>query len=101
MACLHGIPSGTTATGLPKTQGPAGANEQPYACGHAFSGTLIWEPDALVEAVEPRPEWQPRGIAFAVAALDGVETRPSEVLVGDISRQAKAGLAGDPAGLYA
>jgi predicted amidohydrolase YtcJ len=30
----------------------AGATEQPYACDHAFSGTLIWEPDALVEAVE-------------------------------------------------
>ena len=30
----------------------AGATEKPYACDHAFSGTLIWEPDALVEAVE-------------------------------------------------
>ncbi|MEU9338790.1 amidohydrolase [Streptomyces sp. NPDC048290] len=30
----------------------AGATEQPYACDHTFSGTLIWEPDALVEAVE-------------------------------------------------
>ncbi|WP_043666618.1 amidohydrolase [Streptomyces xylophagus] len=30
----------------------AGATEEPYACDHAFSGTLIWEPDALVEAVE-------------------------------------------------
>lgn len=30
----------------------AGATEQPYACDHAFSGTLIWEPHALAEAVE-------------------------------------------------
>ncbi|WP_433347543.1 amidohydrolase [Microtetraspora malaysiensis] len=30
----------------------AGATEEPYACDHAFSGTLLWEPDALVEAVE-------------------------------------------------
>ncbi|MFJ6893379.1 amidohydrolase [Streptomyces hokutonensis] len=30
----------------------AGATEEPYACDHAFSGTLIWEPDRLVEAVE-------------------------------------------------
>ncbi|MFK4105110.1 amidohydrolase [Streptomyces sp. NPDC019531] len=30
----------------------AGATEEPYACDHAFSGTLIWEPDALAEAVE-------------------------------------------------
>jgi predicted amidohydrolase YtcJ len=30
----------------------AGATEEPYVCDHTFSGTLIWEPDALVEAVE-------------------------------------------------
>ncbi|WP_043715063.1 amidohydrolase [Kutzneria sp. 744] len=30
----------------------AGATEEPYACDHAFSGTLIWEPEALTEAVE-------------------------------------------------
>lgn len=30
----------------------AGATEEPYACDHSFSGTLTWEPDALVEAVE-------------------------------------------------
>ncbi|MGW0999511.1 amidohydrolase [Streptomyces sp. NPDC002523] len=30
----------------------AGATEEPYACDHSFSGTLIWDPDALVEAVE-------------------------------------------------
>ncbi|MFD7335392.1 amidohydrolase [Streptomyces violascens] len=30
----------------------AGATEEPYACDHSFSGMLIWEPDALVEAVE-------------------------------------------------
>ena len=30
----------------------AGATEEPYACDYAFSGTLIWEPAALVEAVE-------------------------------------------------
>ena len=29
----------------------AGATEEPYACDHAYSGTLIWEPDAMVEAV--------------------------------------------------
>ncbi|HEY4453458.1 MAG TPA: amidohydrolase [Pseudonocardiaceae bacterium] len=29
----------------------AGATEEPYACDHTFSGTLMWEPDALVEAV--------------------------------------------------
>ncbi|MEU6657611.1 amidohydrolase [Streptomyces sp. NPDC046821] len=30
----------------------AGATEEPYACDHTFSGTLMWEPDALVAAVE-------------------------------------------------
>jgi predicted amidohydrolase YtcJ len=30
----------------------AGATEEPYACDHAFSGTVLWEPDAMVEAVE-------------------------------------------------
>ena len=30
----------------------AGATEEPYACDHAYSGTLTWEPDALAEAVE-------------------------------------------------
>ena len=30
----------------------AGATEEPYACDHAFSGTLLWEPAALAEAVE-------------------------------------------------
>ncbi|WP_046730758.1 amidohydrolase [Streptomyces humi] len=30
----------------------AGATEEPYACDHSFSGMLIWEPDAMVEAVE-------------------------------------------------
>ncbi|WP_329190497.1 amidohydrolase [Actinacidiphila glaucinigra] len=30
----------------------AGATEEPYACEHSFSGRLIWEPYALVEAVE-------------------------------------------------
>ncbi len=29
----------------------AGATEEPYACDHAFSGTLLWEPDAMAEAV--------------------------------------------------
>jgi len=30
----------------------AGATEQPYACDHTYSGTLTWEPGAMVEAVE-------------------------------------------------
>lgn len=30
----------------------AGATEEPYACDHAFSGTLTWAPDALAEAVD-------------------------------------------------
>lgn len=30
----------------------AGATEEPYACDHTFNGTLMWEPGALVEAVE-------------------------------------------------
>ena len=30
----------------------AGATEEPYACDHTFSGTLMWEPAAMVEAVE-------------------------------------------------
>jgi len=30
----------------------AGATEEPYACDHSFSGTLLWDPDALTEAVE-------------------------------------------------
>jgi hypothetical protein len=29
----------------------AGATEEPYACDHAFSGMLLWEPDAMAEAV--------------------------------------------------
>jgi predicted amidohydrolase YtcJ len=29
----------------------AGATEEPYACDHAFSGTLTWDPGALTEAV--------------------------------------------------
>ncbi|MFC0430987.1 amidohydrolase [Kutzneria buriramensis] len=29
----------------------AGATEDPYACDHAYSGSLLWEPEALVEAV--------------------------------------------------
>jgi predicted amidohydrolase YtcJ len=29
----------------------AGATEDPYACDHAFFGTLSWEPEALAEAV--------------------------------------------------
>ncbi|WP_051452312.1 amidohydrolase [Actinospica robiniae] len=29
----------------------AGATEEPYACDHAFSGTLIWDPDELTRAV--------------------------------------------------
>lgn len=29
----------------------AGATEEPYARDHSFSGVLMWEPDALVEAV--------------------------------------------------
>ncbi|GAB3891746.1 amidohydrolase [Kibdelosporangium lantanae] len=30
----------------------AGATEEPYACDHGFSGTLLWEPENLVKAVE-------------------------------------------------
>jgi predicted amidohydrolase YtcJ len=30
----------------------AGATEEPYACDHGFCGTLMWDPDALVDAVE-------------------------------------------------
>lgn len=30
----------------------AGATEEPYACDHAYSGMLTWEPDALAEAIE-------------------------------------------------
>jgi predicted amidohydrolase YtcJ len=30
----------------------AGATEKPYACDHTFSGMLMWEPGAMVEAVE-------------------------------------------------
>jgi predicted amidohydrolase YtcJ len=30
----------------------AGATEEPYACDHVFRGTLMWDPDALVHAVE-------------------------------------------------
>ena len=29
----------------------AGATEEPYACDHAFSGTLTWDPDELATAV--------------------------------------------------
>lgn len=29
----------------------AGATEEPYACDHAYSGTLIWEPDEMVRAI--------------------------------------------------
>ena len=29
----------------------AGATEEPYACDHTYSGTLIWEPDEMVAAI--------------------------------------------------
>jgi NAD(P)-dependent dehydrogenase (short-subunit alcohol dehydrogenase family) len=44
------------------------------------------------------PKSDPRTIA--ALALDGIETRAYEVLGDDITRQVKAGLAGDLAGLY-
>lgn len=30
----------------------AGATEEPYVCDHNFCGTLMWEPDAMAEAVD-------------------------------------------------
>ena len=30
----------------------AGATEEPYACDHAFSGTLTWDPDVFADAVQ-------------------------------------------------
>jgi len=44
------------------------------------------------------PKSDPRDIA--VLALDGVEAGAHEVLGDDLTRQVKAGLAGDLAGLY-
>ena len=29
-----------------------GATEEPYACDHAYSGTLTWDPDTMVDAIE-------------------------------------------------
>lgn len=49
---------------------------------------------AMVSALKSDPR------EVAALALDGVETGAYEVLVDDISRQVKAGLAGDLAGLY-
>lgn len=46
-----------------------------------------------------RTQVRPRDVA--ALALDGVEAGAYEVLADDISRQVKAGLAGDLAGLYA
>ncbi|MFF2146575.1 amidohydrolase [Kitasatospora sp. NPDC058190] len=49
----------------------AAATEEPYACDHAFSGTLTWEPDALVEAVEAvvRRGWKVGTHAFGDRAV--------------------------------
>ncbi|MFI9387016.1 amidohydrolase [Kutzneria sp. NPDC052558] len=69
----------------------AGATEEPYACDHSFSGTLMWEPDALVEAVEAvvRRGWRVGTHAYGDRAV--------RVLL-DVYERVQANVPGLPAG---
>jgi NAD(P)-dependent dehydrogenase (short-subunit alcohol dehydrogenase family) len=66
--------------------------------GIAVTGLHVGYVDTDLAADVEAPKSDPREVA--ALALDGVETGAYEVLADDISRQVKAGLAGDLAGLY-
>jgi NAD(P)-dependent dehydrogenase (short-subunit alcohol dehydrogenase family) len=67
--------------------------------GITVTGLHVGYVDTDLAADVDAPKSDPRDIA--ALALDGVETGAYEVLADDISRQVKAGLAGDLAELYA
>ncbi|NEB00416.1 SDR family oxidoreductase [Streptomyces sp. SID13726] len=66
--------------------------------GIAVTGLHVGYVDTDLAAGVDAPKSDPRDVA--VLALDGVEAGAHEVLADDISRQVKAGLAGDLAALY-
>jgi NAD(P)-dependent dehydrogenase (short-subunit alcohol dehydrogenase family) len=66
--------------------------------GISVTGLHMGYVDTDLTAGVDAPKSDPRDIA--VLALDGVETGAYEVLGDDLTRQVKAGLAGDLAGLY-
>jgi NAD(P)-dependent dehydrogenase (short-subunit alcohol dehydrogenase family) len=67
--------------------------------GIAVTGLHVGYVDTDMAAGVTGPKSDPR--AVAEQALDGIESDAFEVLADDITRQVKAGLAGDPAALYA
>ncbi|MEU1276589.1 short-chain dehydrogenase, partial [Streptomyces sp. NPDC005799] len=66
--------------------------------GISVTGLHVGYVDTDLTAGVDAPKSDPRDIA--ALALDGIETGAHEVLADDISRQVKAGLAGDLAALY-
>ncbi|PAZ12550.1 short-chain dehydrogenase [Streptomyces sp. SA15] len=66
--------------------------------GITVTGLHVGYVDTDLAAGVDAPKSDPRDVA--ALALDGVETGAYEILADDISRQVKAGLAGDLAGLY-
>ncbi|MEV7078357.1 SDR family oxidoreductase [Streptomyces sp. NPDC093516] len=66
--------------------------------GIAVTGLHVGYVDTDLAAHVDAPKSDPRDVA--TLALDGVEKGAYEVLADDISRQVKAGLAGDLTGLY-
>jgi NAD(P)-dependent dehydrogenase (short-subunit alcohol dehydrogenase family) len=67
--------------------------------GITVTGLHVGYVDTDLAAGVDAPKSDPRHVAEQ--ALDGIEAGAFEVLADDISRQVKAGLAGDLAGLYA
>ncbi|MDH6220334.1 amidohydrolase [Streptomyces pseudovenezuelae] len=79
-----------------------GATEEPYVCDHSYSGTLTWEPDALVEAVEAvvRRGWRvgthaygDRAVRILLDVYDRVLARNSGLPTGTLVME-HGGLAG-------
>ncbi|MEU2556669.1 SDR family oxidoreductase [Streptomyces sp. NPDC014684] len=66
--------------------------------GITVTGLHVGYVDTDLAADVDAPKTSPHDVA--VQALDGVEQGAFEVLADDITRQVKAGLAGDPADLY-
>ncbi|MFF0018850.1 SDR family oxidoreductase [Streptomyces sp. NPDC005374] len=66
--------------------------------GITVTGLHVGYVDTDLAAGAEGPKAAPRDVA--VQALDGIEAGAYEVLADDITRQVKAGLAGDLAGLY-
>ncbi len=62
------------------------------------TGLHVGYVDTDLAADVDAPKTSPHDVA--VQALDGIEQGAFEVLADDITRQVKAGLAGDPAELY-